>query len=199
MEAKLGRILMIGRDLNSSSATHGQVLLTLQPVVYPNQILTTTAVRGTFDANSLILIEDESQDILTSLVKRRKTDIEMCYAAKDPKSLRVEWVFRDQHPQLRSASLVHPLPAELEMQVYGRHHLKSLSSQVCQCRAMPVSLFIDGFGIHRNMYRSLKAFYITLASLPYAERRKVSNIFTLTLGPHGASFNSTVAHFKRSA
>lgn len=58
MDTKFGRILMIGRDLRSSSATHGQVLLTLQPVVYPNQILTTTAVSRTLYVNSLILIED---------------------------------------------------------------------------------------------------------------------------------------------
>jgi hypothetical protein len=42
MDANFGRILMIGRDQRSSSATCGQVLLTLQPVVYPNQILTMT-------------------------------------------------------------------------------------------------------------------------------------------------------------
>ena len=45
-------------------------------------------------------------------------------------------------------------------------------------------LFIDGFGIFRNIYPSLKGFYLTPASLPYAERRKESNMFTLTLGPH---------------
>ena len=44
---------------------------------------------------------------------------------------------------------------------------------------------IFGFGIVRNTYRSLKGFYLTPASLPYAERRKESNMFTLTLGPHG--------------
>jgi hypothetical protein len=51
--------------------------------------------------------------------------------------------------------------------------------------SMPFLLFIDGFGIFRNTYPSLKGFYLTPASLPYAERRKESNMFTLTLGPHG--------------
>jgi hypothetical protein len=122
----------------------------------------------------------------------------MAYTAKNPKSLRVEWVFREQRPQLRSSNLLHPLRAELEIEVYGRDHFHSLASQMNQCRAMPISLFIDGFGIYRNTYRSLKAFYITLASLSYAERRKVSNMFTLTLGPDGTSFGDTVASFKGS-
>jgi hypothetical protein len=104
----------------------------------------------------------------------------------------VEWVFRQQHPQLRSASLIHPFRAELEIKVYSRDHLESLSSPKHQCRAMPISLFIDGFGVHRNTYRSLKAFYITLASLSYAERRKVSNIFTSTFTrPDIARFSET--------
>ena len=34
----------------------------------------------------------------------------------------------------------------------------------------PLVLFIDDFGIHRNNYRALKAFYWIPANLPYEER-----------------------------
>jgi len=37
--------------------------------------------------------------------------------------------------------------------------------------------------IFRNNYRSLKGFYLTPANLPYSERRKEDNNFTLTLDP----------------
>lgn len=51
---------------------------------------------------------------------------------------------------------------------------------------------MDDFGIYRNVYRPLKAFYWTLLSLPYEERRKIANIFTLSLGLYGAEIDDIV-------
>jgi hypothetical protein len=98
--------------------------------------------------------------------------------------------------KLRSVIKLHSLRAELELEHYGREHLVSLSAKKRPNRSMPILLFIDGFGIHRNMYRSLKGFYITPANLSYSERRKISNAFTLTLGPHGANMSDVTASFK---
>ena len=62
---------------------------------------------------------------------------------------------------------------------------------------MPYLLFIDDFGVHRNMYRALKAFYLIPACLTYEERRKLANVFTLTLGPHGAGLSDVVEAFAK--
>ncbi|OJJ89334.1 uncharacterized protein ASPGLDRAFT_31034 [Aspergillus glaucus CBS 516.65] len=48
------------------------------------------------------------------------------------------------------------------------------------------------------MYQALKAFYMTLAGLPYHEQSKVVNTFTLTLGPHGAQMADVVSSFKEA-
>jgi hypothetical protein len=93
---------------------------------------------------------------------------------------------------------LHSLRAELELEAYGRDHLLSLSARERPNRSMPILLFIDGFGIHRNMYRSLKGFYVTPANLSYSERRKISNAFTLTLGPHGANMSDITASFQEA-
>jgi hypothetical protein len=50
-------------------------------------------------------------------------------------------------------------------------------------------LYIDDFGIYRTTHQAIKAFYLTLAAMSYKERRRLSNMFTLTLGPDGASFD----------
>ncbi|KAE8164620.1 hypothetical protein BDV40DRAFT_310810 [Aspergillus tamarii] len=63
-------------------------------------------------------------------------------------------------------------------------------------RSVPFLQFIDDFGIHRNMYRALKGFYIIPAGLCYKERRLLANIFTLTLGPHGASMDDIIMSFR---
>ena len=77
----------------------------------------------------------------------------------------------------------------LQYPQYGRASLVSLSSENGPSLSMP---FFDGFGIFRNTYRYLKGFYLTPASLPYAEHRREKNMFTLTLGPHGATMPDIV-------
>jgi hypothetical protein len=116
------------------------------------------------------------------------------HSAADAISSTVDWVFNLERKSLRPATKLHPLRAEVEVASYGRQYLESLAS--VRTRAVPILLFIDGFGIHRNMYRSLKGFYMTPASLPYVQRRRVSNTFTLTLGPHGASMQDIVKSFE---
>ena len=64
--------------------------------------------------------------------------------------------------------------------------------------SLPWILFCDGFGIYRNNYRALKAFYFVPANLPYEERRIIANNFTLALGPHGATMKDTIHAFSQS-
>ena len=63
--------------------------------------------------------------------------------------------------------------------------------------SLPYLLFVDDFGVHRNMYRGLQTFYLIPACLEYSERRKLANVFTATLGPHGASLDDVVEAFRR--
>jgi len=108
----------------------------------------------------------------------------------------IKHVVNLQQKKMRSTLKLHTLRAELELEHYGRQHLLGLSIENGPAQSMPMLLFIDGFGIFRNNYRSLKGFYLTPASLPYSERRKEDKNFTLTLGPHGASMTDIVKSLK---
>ena len=94
-----------------------------------------------------------------------------------------------------------PLRGELEMAYFGREQLAGFAvpaDNSYDVKSLPIILFIDDFGIHRNMYRALKAFYCIPAALPYDERRKIANVFTLTLGPHGAEVQDVIACFRKA-
>ncbi|KAF1809088.1 hypothetical protein P152DRAFT_404087, partial [Eremomyces bilateralis CBS 781.70] len=52
--------------------------------------------------------------------------------------------------------------------------------------------YLDGFGLFRNMRRTIIGFYLLLACLVQAERNIPANVFPLTLGPHSRSFNDVV-------
>lgn len=54
-------------------------------------------------------------------------------------------------------------------------------------------MFIDAFGLYRNMYRSLTGVYFSLAGQTLRLRMHRANVFVLTLGPHGASTDEVLS------
>jgi len=91
---------------------------------------------------------------------------------------------------------VHPIRAQLEIELYGRQcferwdKLKLHSSDsIVSC---PTLVFIDGFGLYRNSYRSLVGVYVIPAGLDGDDRHRPANIFPITLSPHGSNFNDVV-------
>lgn len=51
--------------------------------------------------------------------------------------------------------------------------------------SIPFSVFLDGFGLYRNAYHSLKGMYITPAGLDVDNRTTLNNLFVLMIGPFG--------------
>ena len=188
-----GRVIFIGRDKRSFSPTQNKVMVILQAVIFYDQIPCTITQENC--PQTLVLVEDREVELIASSVKNR-VNIEMCYVARDAASQRINTVLNLKHKYLRPATKIHPLRAELEIAHYGRDHLMSLGSRK-KCRALPLLLFVDGFGINRNTYRSVKGFYIAPASLSYSDRRKIGNNFTLTLAPHGSSTEDVVLSFQK--
>ena len=82
------------------------------------------------------------------------------------------------------------------MEYFGRERL----AEVCYSSLISFSylLFIDDFDIHRNMYRALKGFYLISACLSYEERRKIVNVFILTLEPHKADIKAVIEVFDKA-
>lgn len=94
---------------------------------------------------------------------------------------------------IRPICLSHPPRAELEIQAYGREHFVNIAPKMI---SLPFLCFIDGFGLYRNMYRTLMGVYLTLASQNLRQRTRRANIFPLTLGPHASSLNELMTSIK---
>lgn len=91
----------------------------------------------------------------------------------------------------RGLELSKPPQGELELAEHGRQHLLE-SMLPGKTLSLLFMLFIDGFGLYQNMYRSLMGVYIIFAGLNARERSRQANVFPLTLGPHGSDFNDVV-------
>ena len=59
-------------------------------------------------------------------------------------------------------------------------------------------LFINNFDVYRNIYRTLKAFYLIPVYLKYTKRKKLANIFILSLRPYNINIKDVVEVFSKS-
>jgi hypothetical protein len=195
LKAEFGRVIFFGLDARASSSMKGKVVLTLQPVIPLSDLTTCTGITGS-NRGSYILLEDKDLEFEESDILCRVHMQLYRGSSLSPSAPIIYEVFNWKRQCLRSSLQLHTLRAELEIETFGREHLSGFSARHQLTRSIPMLLFIDGFGVHRNMYCSLKAFYMIPAGLSYSERRKVGNIFTLTLGPHGASMEDVISSFE---
>lgn len=193
-----GRVIFIGRDHRTDAAEAGEVIVTLQKIVgFSDPILSDFALGSAEDPNEFFLVEDRQIELpLQHLSHHIEIHIDRDFVGEDVVNEDVQYIRRVltwQTHNVRPVRYMHQTRGELEVEYFGREHLAEGFGT-----SLPYLLFIDDFGIHRNMYRALKAFYLIPACLSYEERRKVENVFTLTLGPHGATIDAVVGAFSRS-
>lgn len=97
----------------------------------------------------------------------------------------------------------HRLRAELEIEEYGRavyeDQWDAINPENLPVESFPMVIFIDGFGVFRNSYRSLMGMYFTPAALTLEERLRPRNMFPLVLGPHASEFGDVLAGLRTLA
>lgn len=116
-------------------------------------------------------------------------------ASRNPRSFTfyVRRIINSKDRSVRSFRLSHAIRGELEIETYGREFLEHNFSDPNTVLCMPQLTFIDGFGVYRNMYRSLTGIYMIPSNLPMRERNRLANIFPITLGPHGSSLDDVLS------
>ncbi|OJD12911.1 hypothetical protein ACJ73_09277 [Blastomyces percursus] len=204
----LGRVLFIGKDRRCESPYFDMTISRIQPILRYNSSLVTNGgvlerLAPPMHPNEIIALDDQHQYIPTDHIVRyvdadvnSKFDVDADgFIINDilPTTGRyfLRRVMRTVSGKLQIRPYCKPTPtrAELEIAAHGRDLLKSV---FCGRRvlSLPFQLFIDGFGLYRNMYRSLMGVYL-IPALSAAERTKRQNLFTITFGPHGTNFSDT--------
>ncbi|KAI9748387.1 MAG: hypothetical protein M4579_007241 [Chaenotheca gracillima] len=151
--------------------------------------------------SELLLVEKSYHYVLEEDIVSHETSVQVDYTFENSipgsrqymdmaKSFIVRRIVNIKQKMVRPINQTAPLRAELELDAYGRYHFEKLSRE--SCIAVPFLCFIDGFGLYRNMYRSLMGVYLVLASMNNRDRMRRANIFPLTLGPHGSDFEDVI-------
>ena len=103
-------------------------------------------------------------------------------------------IWNNREGTIRPVWQAHPIRGELEIMHFGRQSLIDRFDRTdMDVLSMPFIMFIDGFGLYRNMYRSLMGFYLINGAFSYAERSRPTNLIPLTLGPHGSNMEQVAA------
>jgi hypothetical protein len=189
------RVTFVGEDYRSNADIKGQVILTLQPVVSQEALCGVELDIEYLHDKELVLLNQTFKAPESEIYERLSVTMDWTYDQDDEcddyeEKMLYRHIIRQQ-VDLEESKVVSR--ADIELAYYGRAHLEAFEQTGdIPSLSLPLMLYIDDFGIYRTTHQAIKAFYITPASLPYKERRKLSNMFTLTLGPHGSSFDDVL-------
>ena len=101
----------------------------------------------------------------------------------------VKQVINVKFKHIRFICQLHSIRIELKILHFDREHVKFFVNFYCSFSYL---FFINDFEIHRNMYRTLKTFYLIFVNLNYNERRKIVNVFILILKSHDVVLKNVV-------
>jgi hypothetical protein len=193
------RVTFVGEDHRSSANIKGQVILTLQPVVSQEALRGMVLDIEFLHDKELVLLNQTFEAPESEIYERLAVTMDWTYDPDDEcddyeEKMQYRHIIRQQvdteESKVVSIRFTNPTRADIELSHYGRPHLEAFEhTGDTPSLSLPLMLYIDDFGIYRTTHQAIKAFYLTPAAMSYKERRRLSNMFTLTLGPDGASFD----------
>ena len=106
-----------------------------------------------------------------------------------PKGYYTRRIIEDPYDKKRISQLYYSylIRRELELKLWGREYFENQDiTTSTRCISVLIQMFINGFGVYRNSYRSLIGFYTILARFTVWEKNRQANVFPITLSPHGS-------------
>ena len=201
--AHLGRVIFFGRDRRANSASMDTPLLIIQRATDlsdPRLQRATNFGTITWYHSDLVLWEDLRDMVQTCNIIKHVPDIQVARYLNKPWAPDSRWavrfVFNLSRSMFRPIAQMSALRAELEIEAFGRSYLESMLRE--NVTSFPLLIFIDDFGLYRNMYRSLTGIYAVSAGLSARDRQKSINAHCITLGPHGSDFNDVFSSIRDS-
>jgi hypothetical protein len=208
-DVHLARVDSVGKDYTSSAIDKGTISVRLHPLIQhqfaSEELKDLIRLTGIAFAPNEVFLHQRTIVVPPSKICRYEPSVYFDYQfqgktasqvrGRDRKFL-VRWVVNEKMDKVIPLSQTSPSRAQLELETYGRRYLVETFHRQ-KCLSISYQLFIDGFGIYRNMYRSLMGIYLIPACLSADERARPSNVYPITLGPHGTNFSDVISSLTR--
>ena len=193
------RVIFINRDHRFQAYTSKKIVIIIQSMINWQHFYFQN-IEHVRDDHEMIIIENVNYEISFDVLLRRSN----VYLNRDYDDENDEETFVDAEIYIRriynlkskifrSICRLHSTREELKIDYFDREYVEDFFSALNFF--LSYFLFINAFGVHRNMYRFLKVFYLISANLFYEKRRKLANVFTLTLDSHDATLDNVVKIF----
>lgn len=184
-----GQIIFFGRDHRTRSPTSDKVLLKIRSLVSRGQtdLIPPSYVQA---ANEYVLLEDLIDEVLPAKIIVRRPDVAFRRDQTVFTKFLIKSIFNVSTQSIRSSNLADPIRGELELKAFGRENLTRILNQ--GVTSFPLLIFVDDFGLHRNVYHTITGVYAMPAGLSILNRQRSGNALTVALGPHGSEFNNVI-------
>jgi hypothetical protein len=213
-KTRVGRVTFVGIDMTNAAkenGTYGKVKLSIQPTWSYSQL--DKALQKNVDAvgrivphteshvEDLFLVENEEEVRITEDdIRKQEISVHLDYYHKTSTPSKpalgrfhIRYIVSHKPVTMRPLALSHPHRGELEIKTYGRDTFtKNLNASTKSVRSLPYTLFIDAFGLYRNMYRPIPGFYAQFAFMNQLDRKRQINVFPITLAPFAAKWEDVV-------
>lgn len=142
--------------------------------------------------NEMMLIEHSDEYILCSQIIHQRLNIGL-QQTDWPTLVQyyVQQVYDPDAGKCRLIDLISPIRAKLELEAFGCAYLISKLQE--NVKSFPLIIFIDDFGLYKNIYKLLTGVYAMPADLLCTECQKSSNSYTITLGLYESNFNNVMS------
>ncbi|KAI5836953.1 hypothetical protein DFP73DRAFT_532340 [Morchella snyderi] len=213
-EVALGRVKCIGIDKRQGRTQTQQASALINPLVPPHELLGEWAPPDDsvdpfpqydwVESNlpELILVESKRDIIPCSDIQSRVwvyftdyptiEELSQSLLPESPTFCVRLIAYRCNHEHhIRTVHKRHRVLAETELikltRAYVLENMISTSTANTPRRiSVPYSVFLDGFGLYRNAYYSLKGMYMTPAGMNIHDRARLNNMVVLMIGPFGS-------------
>ena len=196
----LGRIVEVGLDQRDDipNAERGTLKLKTQHAFWNHEIPKSSFTAQRFGEHE-VMLRSEYSFLDEHSILYQQLDVIMHYDNRplpQPSSTESGLLCRsllNSKGWLQPLTFSSPHRGELELKTHGRKYFcDNFDATKSKCLSLPYLLFLDGFGLYRNSYRSLMGVYLIPASFSSSERMRRVNVFPITLGPHGSNLNDVL-------
>ena len=208
LKIMLGRVVFVGIDRTTAArddGSCGRVKLSIQPILVRGQLDTrlqnVISNDDPITMEELFLVEGEDNIRITEdKIVRVEHKVHLDYYHKTttpieipPCRFCVRYVVSQNPLGIRPLALSNPLRGELEIKKHSRAKILCLKAGTSRnVRSLPYTLFIDSFGLYRNMYRPIPGFYAQFAFMNELDRKRRINVFPITLAPFAAKWEDVI-------
>lgn len=213
----IGRVLAVAKDYRSSpsspsspsgpSSPSRSIVAQVQEICTNQQLskAVQTVLQPLANTNKVFLIEDSIifVDLAQLTLQLFNKGILVYYEYKsrvprqrprpDSNNYFIRRIVNSLTIKIRPILQMAALRSKLEILQYSREYLLRTFAKLGQkVYSLLFYVFIDRFGLYRNIYRKLDAFYIILARLSFQERTRRTNVYLVTVSPYSSNIEAVV-------